>query len=368
MSLAIVGIGTAHPETCITQSEAIRVAQRLCCRDAEDAAFLTHIFESTTIVNRHLAFERGVFDDILNGTRNTGSPFLPSPDPNFLGPTTAQRMQHYLREAGPLALRAARRALDDSGFGPTDVTHLVTASCTGFGAPGVDCELVRNLGLRSTIERTHIGFMGCHGAFNGLRVSRALADSQDDACVLLCAVELCGVHYHYGWDPKRIVANALFADGAGALVGVPDHAAPADAWRAVASGACLFPECARAMTWAIGDHGFEMTLAARVPEMIEQNLKPWLESWLAENGLRLSEVASWAVHPGGPRIVDAAQAALGLGSRDTVESRAILAQYGNMSSATILFVIERLRQKKAPRPCVAIGFGPGLAAEAALLR
>jgi predicted naringenin-chalcone synthase len=102
--------------------------------------------------------------------------------------------------------------------------------------------------------------------------------------------------------------------------------------------------------------------------MIEQKLKPWLEGWLAENGLRMSEVASWAVHPGGPRIVDAVEKALGLDASDTVDSRSILTEYGNMSSATILFVIDRLRRKKAPRPCVAIGFGPGLAAEAALFR
>jgi predicted naringenin-chalcone synthase len=367
MSLAIVGIGTAQPATRITQDEAVQVGQMLCCRDAADAGFLPHLYEQTTIVNRHLAFDRGVFDDILDGTRHTGSPFLPSPDPDAQGPTTAERMQHYMREAGPLALRAAARALDDSGVAPEDITHLVTVSCTGFSAPGVDFELIGNLGLRATIERTNVGFMGCHGALNGLRVTRALAASQPDACILLCAVELCGVHYHYAWNPKRVIANALFADGAGALVGVPDHAAPMDAWQALASGACIFPESANAMTWKIGDHGFEMSLAARVPEMIADNLRPWMETWLAGQGLGLADVGSWAVHPGGPRIVDAVEEALDLTPRDTEDSRAVLAECGNMSSPTILFVLERLRQKSAPRPCVAIGFGPGLAAEAALI-
>jgi predicted naringenin-chalcone synthase len=339
----------------------------LCCRDRAEAESLPHLYGQTTIVNRRLAFDRGVFDDILQGTCHTGSAFLPSPDPGAMGPTTAQRMQHYMREAGPLALRAATSALEDSGFGPEHVTHLVTVSCTGFGAPGVDFELIRGLGLPVTVERTNVGFMGCHGALNGLRVSRALGASQADACVLLCAVELCGVHYHYAWDPKRVIANALFADGAAALVGVPDHAAPVDEWRAIASGACLFPESAHAMTWKIGDHGFEMSLGSRVPEMIAENLKPWLEAWLAEQGLRLEDVASWAVHPGGPRILDAVEESLGLDPLATADSRAVLAECGNMSSPTILFVLERLRKGNAPRPCVALGFGPGLAAEAALM-
>src|SRR2546423_538554 len=132
-----------------------------------------------------------------------------------------------------------------SALRPEELTHLVTVSCTGFSAPGVDVELIKELGLSRTIERTHVGFMGCHGALNGLRVARAYADAQPGARVLLCAVELCSLHYHYAYNPQRVVANALFGDGAAAVVG-GDAAA---AWSVTASGSCLIPGSADAMTW-----------------------------------------------------------------------------------------------------------------------
>src|SRR5205814_10130170 len=131
-----------------------------------------------------------------------------------------------------------RQALASSGHDPAAITHLVTVSCTGFFAPGLDRLLVEQLGLPATVERTHIGFMGCHGALNGLRVARAFTGADPAARVLLCAVELCSLHYHYGYDPKKMVANALFADGAAAVVGAPAAAAGPDAWRLTATGGC----------------------------------------------------------------------------------------------------------------------------------
>lgn len=120
------------------------------------------------------------------------------------------------------------------------------------------------------------------------------------------------------------------------------------------------------MTWTIGDHGFQMTLSKRVPNLIATQLRPWLESWLRQNGLTLAEIGSWAVHPGGPRILDAVDEALDLGPNALAVSREVLAEHGNMSSPTILFILDRLRSSGAPRPCVALGFGPGLMAEAML--
>ena len=122
------------------------------------------------------------------------------------------------------------------------------------------------------------------------------------------------------------------------------------------------------MSWLIGDYGFEMTLSSRVPELLGRHLRPWLEGWLAENGVPLAEIASWAIHPGGPRILTAIEKALDLPRAATAVSREVLAQYGNLSSPTVLFLIDRLRTRAAPRPCVALGFGPGLVAEALLLR
>ena len=367
MSLSIVSIGTALPQSCVSQAESVKIAQVVAGMDREEDDFLPSLYRQTTIAKRHLAFEQGVVHDILHGTKHTASAFLPAGDGADPGPTTAQRMRHYIEQAGPLAVRAARQALDESDLSAAEFTHLITVSCTGFSAPGVDFELIRKLGLSPTIERTHVGFMGCHGALNGLRVARAYADACPRARVLLCAVELCGLHYHYPRNPKKMVANALFADGAAALVGVPSEI-DRGSWQVVASGSCIFPESEFAMTWNIGDHGFEMTLATRVPELIARNLRPCLDRWLAGQGLRLEDVRSWAVHPGGPRILTAVEEALDLNEEATAASREVLAECGNMSSATMLFVIDRLRKRAAARPCVALGFGPGLTAEVALFQ
>jgi predicted naringenin-chalcone synthase len=208
--------------------------------------------------------------------------------------------------------------------------------------------------------------MGCHGAINGLRVARAFSDSDLEARVLLCAVELCGLHYHYGWDPQKIIANAIFADGAAAVAGAPDRQMSAGAWRVMATGSCLIPDSREAMSWTIGDHGFEMTLSKHVPALIREHLRPWLDGWLARHGLRRETIASWAIHPGGPRVLEAIAESLTLSGEQLAASREVFATHGNMSSPTVLFILEHLRAQQAPLPCVALGFGPGLIAECAL--
>jgi len=365
MSFAILGLGTALPAFNIDQEQSISIA-RVLCLDPRQAPLVPVLYRQTEIVKRHIALTEAIVSDVVNGTRHTESVWLPRHTADDCGPTTSQRMQQYVTEAGPLALAACRQALDESGLKPTDITHVVTVSCTGFSAPGVDIRLIKELQLPATVERTHVGFMGCHGALNGLRVARAISEADPNACVLLCAVELCSLHYHYGWNPKRIVANALFADGAAALVGTAAARAPSNSWQVAGNGACIFPDSEYAMTWDIGDNGFDMTLSTRVPNLIEANLRPWLESWLSSRRLRLRDIASWAIHPGGPRVLLSVAKALGVDPEEMTVSREVLQAHGNMSSPTVLFILNRLRQANAPRPCVAMGFGPGLAAEAAL--
>jgi predicted naringenin-chalcone synthase len=170
-----------------------------------------------------------------------------------------------------------------------------------------------------------------------------------------------------GWNAEKVVANSLFADGAGAVV-LKAGMAPADAlYRVVASGSTVIPESEEAMSWRVGDHGFEMTLSTRVPDLIAGNLGVWLDGWLGAYRLTVRSVGSWAVHPGGPRILAAVVEALEIDRRALANSHAVLAEFGNMSSPTVLFILERIRRDCAPRPCVALGFGPGLAVEALLL-
>lgn len=363
MDLAILGWGTALPAVSVAQQEAADFAVWLNGLSAEQARTVPVLYRRSGIRTRaSILAARGP------GGEKVQSFFSPAQSVGDRGPTTRERMRAYADYAPTLALEAARAALQDSGVAPHEITHIVTVTCSGFSAPGVDIRLMRDLGLPPTTQRVQVGFMGCHGALNGLKVAAGLAALGPEVRVLLCAVELCTLHYQYGWDPDRVVANALFADGAAALVAGPAAEAPAGCWCLAASGSCLFPDSLDAMTWTIGDHGFEMTLSARVPGLIERGLRPWLEDWLAGRGITLDEIESWAVHPGGTRILQAAQAALGLTDAAVADSREVLASCGNMSSPTILFILNQLASRQAPRPCAALAFGPGLVAEAALFR
>ncbi|MBN9523367.1 type III polyketide synthase [bacterium] len=364
MSFAIHGLGTATPPDALTSDDGLRLARFLAGPDVRTSTWLIPVYTNSGVTRRYQVIGGGVVRDIFDGEDRLKSPFYPTAANEGVGPTTDQRMKMYAAEAGPLALRAARQAVAESGFAPDSFTHLVTVSCTGFVAPGVDLALIRGLGLRPTVERTHVGFMGCHGALNGLRVANAFASAAPGARVLVAAVELCSLHYYYGSEPGKLIANAIFADGAAAVAGT---AAPRPGgWALRASGSCLIPESDADMGWVVGDHGFEMTLSRRVPGLIAAHLRPWLEGWLRDNGLSLADVGCWAVHPGGPKILVAVEEALGLPRAALAASRAVFADRGNMSSPTVLFVLDHLRKAGAAGPCVALGFGPGLVAEAAL--
>jgi len=365
MSFMIRGMGTAVPPTVVSREEALGIARVLCPRTPEQETWLPSVYAGSGVHKRRQVLGEAIVRDVLDGTRHSGSVFLPNGEPDDDGPTTAQRMAVYAEETGPLALSAADRALRQATTAPAEITHLITVSCTGFTAPGVDQTLIRGLGLPPTVQRTHVGFMGCHGAINGLRVAQAFAEADLSARVLLCAVELCTLHYHYGWDPQRVVANALFADGAAAVVGGAGGAD--EGWRIERTGSCVLPDSAQDMGWTIGDHGFEMRLSKRVPGLIARHLRPSLTEWLNRFGLQPGDIRAWAVHPGGPRILQAVEETLELKGEELAVSRAVLAEFGNMSSPTVLFILDRMRQQNAPRPCLMLGFGPGLVAEAALV-
>lgn len=365
MSMSIWGLATAQPPFQLSRSEAVRMAEGLiggsCPRSMRA---VDGIYRRTHVDARSMV--------ILDGDRGYDSVFFyhPAANGDDRGPTTAMRMQQYVRDAVVLAEQAARQAIETSGVAHGDFTHLVTISCTGFNSPGVDIQLIERLGLPPTIARLNVGFMGCHAAINGLRAAMALAGTRPDARVLMCAVELCSLHYQYRWESDKTVANALFGDGAAALVGAPTIGSNGrPCWKAVDTATRLLPPESRdAMTWIVGDHGFEMTLSPHVPEYIGQHLRGWLETWLARHDLTIDQIGSWAVHPGGPRVVDSVAETLDLPLDVMNISRQVLAECGNMSSPTVLFIVERLQQTGAPLPCVALAFGPGLTAEGALFK
>ncbi len=356
----MLGIGTALPLFSITQEEAVELVQTFNPAGKKDPRLLKALYRRTQVKKR---------GSVLLKTPDKSyrqSFYEPAREENDRGPTTAARMQRYAKEASSLALKASQEALEASGLPAREITHLITVSCTGFFAPGIDIELIKKLNLSPSIHRTQVGFMGCHGALNGLKLAKAIVDAYVDARVLLCAVELCSLHFQYGWDSEKVVANSLFADGAAALVVAPAPKAHKDTWQIKASGSGVFTDSEEAMSWRIGDHGFEMTLSPRIPDLISSHLPLWCENWLKEYKLKSSDIRSWAIHPGGPRILDAAAKCLNLPPGMIKTSREVLISCGNMSSPTILFILRNLILEKAARPCVALGFGPGLSIETAL--
>jgi predicted naringenin-chalcone synthase len=278
-------------------------------------------------------------------------------------PTTEYRMALYERLAPPLAAEAARRAISAAGVSVAHITHLVTVSCTGFAAPGVDLALVKQLEMAPTTRRVNVGFMGCHGAINAIEVAQGLA--RMDACVLVVCVELCTLHFQRTSRPDQIVANALFGDGAAAcVVGSGNHGP-----RIKETASCVLPDSGQAMRWLIGDCGFQMTLDQSVPGIIREHLQAWLRGAAAaafDRPMYLDAI-HWCVHPGGPKVLSAVQQALGLPPAALQTSRDVLRRHGNMSSATVLFILQELIQSRSCGPAAMLAFGPGLSAEACWL-
>jgi len=355
MNAALRSIGLATPARSLSQREFAELTARTVGLPEERLRALRRLYEATAIERR---------GSVLLGN---DPPYPPARDATDPGPGTGERLRPFLPAALELSERACRDALGAAGIEPAVVTHVVSVSCTGFAAPGVEIGLIERLGLRRTTQRLSVGFMGCHGAINGLAAARALALGEPGAVVLLNAVELCSLHFSYASEPERSVGNALFADGAAAAVVTATDERTDGAPRLAGFGTVVVPGSGDAMGWQIGDFGFEMTLSRRVPEELAGELRPFLAEWLARHELRTPDIRSWAVHPGGPKVLDEAARTLGLPSHALDASRAVLREHGNMSSPTVLFVLDRLLRARAELPCVLLAFGPGLVAEAALL-
>ncbi len=271
-------------------------------------------------------------------------------------PTTAARMAQYETHAIELALAAVR----DLDADMAEITHLIVASCTGFSAPGLDLQLADRLGLRPDIERSILGFMGCSAAVPALRAASNAVRADPHARVLVVNLELCTLHMQETADIGLALSSLLFADGAAASLVTTDPVGLAlDEFRAA-----IIPDSAGHITWHIGDHGFLMHLSGHVPGRIVQALR----AEVAGAGARLlrqgtQSVRHWAVHAGGRSVLDAVEVGLSLGRDALAHSRAVLRDFGNMSSATVMFVLRRMLDAGVDGPGLAIAFGPGIVAE-----
>lgn len=355
---------TAYPQSVIrdvikAQPELDRLAKRLT-----GAAF------NASGIDQRYSVVRG-----FAGSEGEAGLFFDPANTRMLTPTTGQRNVVYALEATKLYVEAARKALDESQFEAADITHVITVSCTGFFAPGPDYAIVRALGLGGDVGRYHVGFMGCYAAFPALKMAKAFCQADPNAAVLVVSAELCTLHMRAAPDPDTIIAASVFADGcAAALVSARPPAPGKRALQMDHFETTLTPPGVgeAEMAWTIGDQGYEMVLSSYVPSIIESHiegaLSPLLDHEPALAEARHAGVEHWAVHPGGRSILDKVQSSLKLSDEQMQPSREILRQYGNMSSATILFILRDLLHTvpEGERVC-AMAFGPGLTVEMGLL-
>ncbi len=358
MPIGILAVGTSLPPFSVSQNELCVHAKQYCCQSEQQARLLEQLYRRSAISARASAVAT------RNDQQVAKADFFPIPNNlHDNGPATSERMRRYNLEASKLAIAASKLALKNADLNAAEITHLITVSCTGFAAPGFDLELITALAMSKQTYRTHIGFMGCHGAMNALRVAEGFCSQNTNALVLLCATEVCSLHFQYGWTTENVIANSLFADGAAAAI----LANCKSNLYYAKSMSYIVPDSSGAITWQIGDNGFAMSLSAEVPNLIKAHLPNAITRWLRQSDLTVEQMKTWAVHPGGPRILDAVEECLLLPAHALDASRKVLADCGNMSSPTVLFILDRHLKAADISPCLMIGFGPGLTIEAALL-
>ena len=362
MVASILSIGTAVPPTRLAQD---RVRDLFATQPGLDrrAERLIHAaFGASAIDTRYTVLTALAGGDDGGAVRNDERMPVLGDDGVLLHPSTAARNDAYVRYAPELFAAAARDALAGGAVDAADVTHVITVSCTGLFAPGPDYRVVRDLGLSPSVERYHFGFVGCAAAMPGLRAASRICAAQPDAVVLVVCAELCTLHFRPSSDPQQIVAGSVFADGAAAAVvsaRVRSERMPRlDLDR---FGTTLTSEGEDDMVWKIGDQGFEMTLSAEVPRIIGREIRGAIGSFFGAE-----PIDAWAVHPGGRSVLDRVESGLELSPDALDRSRTVLREYGNMSSATILFILAGLlgdEEVADGARIAALAFGPGLTVE-----
>jgi predicted naringenin-chalcone synthase len=276
-------------------------------------------------------------------------------------------MELYKNEALNLGIKAVNELFDEvPDFQKEEVTHLITVSCTGLYAPGLDIELIEAMDLPKNIQRSAVNFMGCYAAFNALKIGDAICRADKAARVLIVCVELCSIHFQKLKDDDNLLANTLFGDGAAALL---MSSQPTKGLNLLMENfyCDLAFEGKQEMAWQIGDNGFEMKLSSYVPDIIKSGIRQLTERLLKNLNLSLEDIDKFAIHPGGKKILETIETELGMTREDNQYAYQVLQEHGNMSSATIIFVLQALcrdlRKEDNQKRILSFAFGPGLTLE-----
>lgn len=370
MTVYVRSLETVVPPTVLIQAEARDVFAAQPGLTRLGSRLVSTCFDSAAIDTRHTAVE-----EMTMAFRADDPQFFDPCTGLLLNPTTKVRNRIFAEQATKLFIDAAQAAVHACpDLALLDITHVITVSCTGFFNPGPDYKIVRALGLDPAVQRYHLGFMGCYAAFPALRAAKSFCEADPQAVVLVVCAELCSLHVRTSNDPDTIMGSALFADGAAAAVvtarNAPDTPAllQLDHFETV-----LTPVGEESMAWNIGDHGFEMVLGNYVPHIIDDHIIGALEPLLSRDqsllGLPYRDIRHWAIHPGGRSILDKVQTRLELTDEQMIPARETLRKFGNMSSATVLFVLKHILEQpmlEGDERICSMAFGPGLTVETGL--
>lgn len=354
----ILDISTAVPEYCISKENLVQFYARSL--EASHMPPITKklgfLLEKTKISDRYSCIPD--FD---------GKEQLLFTEGNYNQPAE-RRMDIYKQKSLPLSVKAIDALLLRNKIEPKDITHLITVSCTGLFAPGLEILLADHYGLQHT-EKSGLNFLGCYAALKALKQAHYIAQACPDACVLIVSVELCSLHFIPSVTDEDIVANLLFADGAAAVLVCGDNSNPIKQQQVLnidTIGAACIPGTAGLMTWDISATAFRMYLSKQLVRTIKDNIEQVVGGFLKHSR---AETDYWAIHPGGVKIVEAVQESLQLQASHVEDSMHVLKHYGNMSSPTILFILHRILEKirasaqTIPQTVFACAFGPGLTVE-----
>jgi len=362
--MMLVNIETASPPFKVAQQKAAEELKRRMGQGNEVGRLIDMAARFSGIENRCIV--------VPDAEENIKEKFYTSETGEYLIPDTKSRMDLYEEWSVKLTTEAVEKLFSSTGTEISEIDRLITVSCTGFFAPGIDYELMNRIGLPKSVKRTHIGFMGCAAALIGVNsVWESLSRNNGNASnTLLVAVELCSLHLQTEPTRDNILANMIFADGAAAGLFTNDEKNK-PVMEIVSVNSTLFDNSAEFMGWKIGNYGFEMMLSSELPKIILETAAPTIMKILSDNGINKDEIKHWALHPGGRAILDALQRGLALSDEQLFPSREVLRKYGNMSSASILFVLKEILNGisiKKDDYCCAIAFGPGLTMEVVLFK
>lgn len=358
----ITSIGIAVPDNRFDQSAIGKFMIKAMQLDYENSRKLQAIFRSSGIAQRYSVLE--------DYGKEKDFSFYPNTEDFEPFPSTEKRLALYQQHAVQLSAAAVNDCIAKlQEFNLQRVTHLIVVSCTGMYAPGLDIELVQQLKLRHDVQRLSINFMGCYAAFNGIKAGDAFCKADPEAVVLVVCVELCSIHFQKQATDDNMLANALFADGASALIMQTKSVNGANLVPAAFHNALSFTNEPQ-MAWRVGNAGFEMKLTSYVPEIIQGGIKNLTDEMLSKIKKNFDAIKHFAIHPGGKKILEAIESRLGISKDDNRHAYAVLNQYGNMSSPTVLFVLYHLlsglTSKNNGEDVLSFAFGPGLTLESIL--